>query len=145
MTIEIAPLREADRGEWESLARGYKAFYRDDIPDQDYDRFWDLILAGETIHGLGARVDGELVGISHHLFHAQGWLGTVCYLQDLFTLPEARGRGVGRALIDAVAEAARKRGAARLYWLTAEDNGPGRALYDRIARYKGFIRYDYPL
>ena len=84
-------------------------------------------------------------GDSHHLFHAQGWLGTVCYLQDLFTAPEARGRGNARALIEAVAEAARARDAARLYWLTAEDNLPGRALYDRVARYKGFIRYDYPL
>lgn len=145
MAIEIAALTESHRSAWEPLARGYKAFYRDDIPDEDYGRFWQLILAGETIHGLGARLDGKLVGISHHLFHAQGWLGTVCYLQDLFTAPEARGQGVARALIDSVAEAARASGAARLYWLTAEDNAPGRALYDRVARYKGFIRYDYPL
>ena len=145
MAVVIAPLSETDRAEWEVLARGYKAFYRDRLSDLEYERFWRLILADETIHGLGARSDGRLVGISHHLFHVQGWLGAVCYLQDLFTAPEARGQGVARALIEAIAEAARAHGAARLYWLTAEDNAQARALYDRVARYKGFIRYDYPL
>jgi GNAT superfamily N-acetyltransferase len=143
--IAIALLGAADRAEWEALARGYKAFYRDDIPDEDYERTWRLLIAGAAVHGLGARVDGRLVGIAHYLFHPQSWQGEVCYLQDLFTAEDARGRGVATALIDAVADAARARGAARYYWLTKEDNLPGRALYDRIARFKGFLRYDYPL
>lgn len=126
------------------LARGYKDFYEDPIPDAAYDRTWQRLMAGE-VHGLGARVDGALVGIAHFLFHAHSWHWSACYLQDLFTVPEARGQGVARALIDAAAEVARARDAAAFYWVTKENNAPARALYDKVARYKGFIRYDYPL
>ncbi len=143
--IEIAPLGPGDRAEWEALARGYKAFYRTETPDARYEATWRLLMDDDRVHGLGARLDGRLVGIAHYLFHAQTWSADSCYLQDLFTAEDARGRGVARALIDAVAEAARERGAVKYYWLTKADNAPARALYDRIAGFKGFIRYDYPL
>jgi GNAT superfamily N-acetyltransferase len=143
--IAIAPLRAEDRAEWEKLARGYKAFYETEVPQERYDETWRLLIRGERIHGLGARIDGKLAGIAHYLFHAQTWSPDCCYLQDLFTAEEARGQGVATALIDAVADEARRQGALKYYWLTKEDNAPARALYDRIARWKGFLRYDYPL
>jgi hypothetical protein len=49
------------------------------------------------------------------------------------------------ALIHAVADAARGRGAAKYYWLTEPDNRPASTLCDKVARFKGLIRYDYPL
>ena len=69
----------------------------------------------------------------------------VCYLQDLFVDSTARRHGCGGKLIEAVAAIARERGCARLYWTTKEDNATARSLYDRIARFNGFIRYDYAL
>ena len=81
----------------------------------------------------------------HYLFHTGTWARDACYLQDLYTDPAARGQGVARALIEAVAQAARQRGATRLYWLTQDHNSTARALYDKVAAFKGFIRYDYPL
>jgi len=143
--IEIAPLRPGDRAEWEALARGYKAFYRTETPAERYEETWRLLMANERVHGLGARLHGRLVGIAYYLFHAQTWSPDCCYLQDLLTAEDARGRGVAKALIDAVADAARERGSVKYYWLTKENNLPARALYDRIARWKGFLRYDYPL
>ena len=143
--VEVVPLRSGDRIEWEVLARGYKAFYRDTLPDEQYQRAWDRLMAADQVYGLGARLDGRLVGIAHFLFHPTIWQGDACYLQDLFTAKDARGKGVARALIEAVAQAARTRGARRYYWLTAEDNQTARALYDKIARYRGFVRYDHPL
>ncbi|HYI48192.1 MAG TPA: GNAT family N-acetyltransferase [Allosphingosinicella sp.] len=143
--LAIAPLAPADRAEWEALARGYKTFYQDPGADEDYERTWRLVLAGEAVHGLGARIDGRLAGFAHYLFHPHSWLGEVCYLQDLFTAEDARGKGIATALIHAVAGAARGRGAAKYYWLTKQDNRPASALYDKVARFKGFIRYDYPL
>lgn len=144
-SLSIRPLQPADRPEWERLARGYKDFYEDPVPDAVYDEVWARLMGDGPVHGLGCRLDGALVGIAHYLFHAHGWHGETCYLQDLFTLPEARGRGVARALIDAAAEAARQRDCSAYYWVTKQDNDAARALYDRIARFKGFIRYDYPL
>ena len=143
--IEIAPLAPGDRAEWEQLARGYKAFYRTELPDARYDETWAALIAGDRVHGLVARLDGPIVGIAHYLFHAQTWSTDACFLQDLFTAAEARGQGVATALIDAVAEAARARGAAKFYWQTKQDNERARALYDRIATWKGFLRYDYTL
>jgi GNAT superfamily N-acetyltransferase len=145
MTIQIAPLAAADRAAWEPLARGYKAFYNTDTSQAEYDRAWTRLLKQDDVFGLGARQGGELVGFTHYLFHTSTWAPEVCYLQDLFTAPAARGRGVARALIDAVAVVARKRGCARLYWLTQHDNQTARALYDQVAAYKGFIRYDHAL
>ncbi|HEY5710335.1 MAG TPA: GNAT family N-acetyltransferase [Allosphingosinicella sp.] len=145
MTIAIAPLEAGDRAAWEELARGYHAFYENVEPDERYAETWRQLMAGERLHGLAARLDGRVVGIAHFLFHPQSWSNDACYLQDLFTAEDARGRGVATALIEAVAEAARARGAAKFYWLTRDRNVRARALYDRIARFKGFLRYDYPL
>ena len=143
--IEIGPLRPADRDAWEVLARGYKAFYRDPMPDEAYELTWQRLAARTELHGLGARLDGRLVGIAHYFFHSAFWSGEACYLQDLFVDDAVRGHGAGRALIEGVAAAARDRGADRYYWHTQADNAQARVLYDKVARYSGFIRYAYPL
>jgi len=65
----------------------------------------------------------------------------VCYLNDLLTAPDARGQGIGRALIMAVYDIARERGCKRVYWLTHTTNTPGRTLYDKVAKNFGFIQY----
>lgn len=141
----LAPLTPDDRAEWEVLARGYKLFYNTPTTDAEYDAAWARVMDGSTVRALGASVDGQLVGITHFLFHASAWASSVCYLQDLYTLPSFRGRGIARALIEAVAAEARAQGAARCYWLTQNSNATARALYDTLAAYNGFIRYDYPL
>jgi GNAT superfamily N-acetyltransferase len=69
----------------------------------------------------------------------------VCYLQDLFTAPDARGQGVARALIAAVVDWARARGCARVYWHTQASNSTARRLYDRVAENPGFIKYQVDL
>ncbi len=143
--MEIGPLSPDDRAAWEVLARGYKAFYRSPLPDEAYEAAWQRLAAGTELFGLGARLDGTLIGIAHYLFHPMFWAGEACYLQDLFVDESVRGRGAARALIERVAEVARERGADRLYWTTQENNARARALYDKVARFNGFIRYDRPL
>ncbi len=145
MTIHIAPLRPEDLDRWKVLARGYKTFYKTPLPDSEYAKAWQRLLNRDSIFALGATHDGALVGITHYLFHTSVWAEKVCYLQDLFVDPVARGHGVARALIEAVAYIAHERGAARLYWLTQDHNISARALYDKVAKHHGFIRYDYPL
>jgi len=92
-----------------------------------------------------AEADGGLVGLTHFVLHPNLWRPEgVCYLQDLFTAKAARGRGVARALIEAVYALADAAGVPSVYWLTAEDNYPGRMLYDRVAVRSPFIRYNRP-
>ncbi|WP_232700176.1 GNAT family N-acetyltransferase [Brevibacillus daliensis] len=143
--LDIAPLRAEDRKRWDVLARSYKAFYETELPDSKYDEIWNRLLIGDRIFGFGAHLHGNLIGITHYVFQPNIWKEDVCYLQDLFVDETARGHGVARALIERVAQAAREQNASGLYWQTRQDNFTARALYDKIAHHKGFIRYDYTL
>ena len=145
MNVEVFSLNQHHRHDWQPLAEGYKAFYKTPTSSQEYESAWSKLMAGTEVHGLGASVNGELVGFAHFLFHSSTWAQKVCYLQDLFTAPQARGHGVARALIHEVARQARVAGAVRYYWLTQENNAVARVLYERLARYNGFIRYDFAL
>jgi GNAT superfamily N-acetyltransferase len=145
MTVRIAALTAADQPRWLELARGYKTFYKTAVTDAEYARAWRRLLSNDRVSGLGAHLDSNLVGITHYLFHSATWNDKVCYLQDLFVDPAMRGRGVARALIEGVAAAALAQGAEKLYWLTQDHNATARALYDKVAKYNDFIRYDYPL
>ena len=145
MDLITRPLAAADRAAWEPLARGYKRFYATDTSDAEYERAWQRLVAHDRVFGMAAELDGRVAGIAHYLFHTSTWTERVCYLQDLFVAPEARNQGVARALIAAVAGAAQASGATRYYWFTQEHNAVGRALYDKVARFNGFLRYDFDL
>jgi GNAT superfamily N-acetyltransferase len=143
--ITIGKLEPADRGAWETLFRAYIAFYQRTEPPAMYDRAWREFALDTRLHAFGARLDGTLVGITHFLVHPSTSGPDVCYLQDLFTAPEARGNGVARALIAAVVEWAREQGCARVYWMTQASNTTARYLYDKVGENRGFIRYQIEL
>ena len=142
-SIQIRPFRPDDRQAWEPLWQGYLTFYKSSLPAEVTEETWRRLNdAAEPMHGLAAVLDGKIVGIVHYIFHRSTWTsGNYCYLQDLFTAEEARGRGAGRMLIEAVYEKARAAGASRVYWLTHETNTAAQVLYDKVASRSGFIQY----
>jgi len=147
--IAVRPIAASDRAGSEPLWAGYNAFYgrvgetalAREITDTLWQRFFD---AAEPVHALVAEDGGRVVGLAHYLFHRSTTrIEPVCYLQDLFTSPGLRGRGVGRALIEGVYARAHDAGAQRVYWQTRESNAAGRLLYDKVARHLGFIVYSH--
>jgi GNAT superfamily N-acetyltransferase len=149
--VTTRPIRQSDHDAWRVLWDGYNAFYGragptalpDEITRTTWERFFD---PSEPVHALVAEEAGRVVGIAHYLFHRSTTrLNDVCYLQDLFTAEAMRGRGIGRRLIEAVYQAARKAGSSRVYWQTQATNQEGRALYDKVARHLGFIVYSHEL
>ena len=141
----IRPLQQSDNAEWRRLWTLYLEFYKTTVPEEVYRTTWQRLFdPGEfEPKGMLAIVDGAPVGLVHYLYHRSCWsLVNNCYLQDLFADPAVRGRGVGRALIEAVHAEAAKIGVSNVYWMTHETNAVGRRLYDRVARRTGFIEYD---
>lgn len=148
MTFQIRPLRPGDRDQWQALYQGYQTFYdHPDRPGSFYDTAFARLISGDAAdyQGLVAEGDQGLIGLTHYVFHPHLWRpeGT-CYLQDLFTSADARGKGVGRALIRAVYDAADAQGVSYVYWNTAETNYAGRMLYDSVGVNSGFIKYTRP-
>jgi len=141
--LVIRPLDQKDRPLWEPHWAGYQAFYKVSIAPAVTDETWRRLMdPKEPMHVLGAFDGLTLLGIVHYIFHRSTWTtGDYCYLQDLFVDPARRGGGTGRKLIEAVYDAAKAKGASRVYWLTAEDNAPARLLYDKVASFVGFIQY----
>ena len=145
--LTVRFVRRSDFDKWLPLWDGYNAFYERkgptalprEITEMTWARFFDAL---EPMHARVAAADGGLLGLVHFLFHrSTTMLGPTCYLQDLFTAEAARGKGVGRALIEGVYEQARLKGSSRVYWQTHQTNHTARTLYDKVAEHQGFIIY----
>ena len=145
--VKIRVIEEEDFLAWKPLWDGYNAFYGragetalpSEVTQMTWSRFFD---AREPMHAMVAERSHQLLGLVHFLFHrSTNQIAPICYLQDLFTVEDARGQGVGRALINAVYRYAADAGSHRVYWHTHETNGVARQLYDKVAQRSGFIVY----
>jgi GNAT superfamily N-acetyltransferase len=142
--IVIRSLRPSDEIEWRRLWTGYLDYYETVVPQVVYATTFARLIGADPqdFNGFLAEVDGRALGLVHYLFHRHCWkVENVCYLQDLYVDPAARGTGLGRRLIEAVYSAADANGTPTVYWLTQDFNTAGRRLYDRIGKLTPFIRY----
>lgn len=142
--VTVRPVAAADYEQWLPLWEGYNRFYGRpvfpiEITQTTWSRFFD---PDEPVHALVAERYGRLLGLAHYLFHRSTiHVDLVCYLQDLFTDENARGQGIGGALIEGVYERARLAGSPRVYWQTHESNVTAMKLYDKLAERSGFVVY----
>lgn len=143
-TVVIRPIAATDRPQWAQLWEAYLAFYETSVSEAVYASSFDRLIDPDVrdYNGLVAEKDGQLIGLTHYIFHRHGWkIEDVCYLQDLYTAPDSRGTGVGRKLIEGVYAAADAAGMPTVYWMTDATNSVARRLYDRIATLTPFIKY----
>ena len=143
--ITIRPLEARDKADWHRMWTAYLDFYETSVSDEVYETSFARLLSGDPgeYKGLIAEIGGKPVGLAHFLYHRFMWtVADTCYLMDLFTDPDARGRGVGRALIEAVHATAKQDGVPSTYWNTQETNYKGRTLYDQVATKVPFVTYE---
>lgn len=145
--LTIRPVRASDAVEWRSLWTLYLGYYETVLPEAVFQSTFARLLSDQTgeYRGLLAVQGTRPVGLAHYLLHRTCWaVGETCYLQDLFADTSVRGRGVGRAVIEAVYAAGDAAGAASVYWMTQGFNATARRLYDRIGVKTQFIEYNRP-
>lgn len=145
--VRVRPLEAGDHEVWRELFAGYREFYEIDPDDDSEERVWGWLQDdAHEVGGLVAEVDGTVVGFAHHrLYSRPSEGGRGLYLDDLFARPDVRGRGVGRALIERLAEIARDHGCEKVRWMTAEDNHVAQRLYDSMAQRTTWVTYDLPV
>lgn len=140
----IRRLEPSDRAAWDALWAAYLAFYKQELPDGVSDAVFVRISGDGAHEGLVAERGGRLVGFVHYVVHETTWsIEPTCYLEDLYVDETLRGGGVGRALIEGVYAATRRRGCRSVYWQTHDDNARARRLYDQVAVLSSFVRYDH--
>ncbi|MFK4788650.1 GNAT family N-acetyltransferase [Microbacterium sp. ZW T5_56] len=140
----VRPLRANDESSWRELFRQYREFYQLTESEDVVSRAWAWLTdPTHECSALVAEIDGELVGFAHHRPISSPYTGTTgVFLDDLFTAPSARGRGVGRALIQDLRHLAASQGRGFVQWVTADDNHQAQALYDTLATRTRWVTYE---
>jgi len=140
----VRPLAALDKQAWRRLWTDYLTFYQTSLSEDVFATTFSRLLGNDPhdFSCLIAEVGDQPVGLAHFLFHRHCWTQeNTCYLQDLYVAPSARGKGIGRALIEAVYEAADQVEIPSVYWMTQQDNVAAQQLYDRIGEKTSFIKY----
>lgn len=142
--MKTRALSKSDYASWRTLWDQYLIFYKHELTEEQTQlTFERLIDDFFGIHGLVLEVEGQILGIAHATFRYSTWAqNQELYLEDLFVDPSVRGKGYGRALIEATEELGKLRGSKKLYWQTHRDNATAQKLYDSMAVKSEFITYE---
>jgi GNAT superfamily N-acetyltransferase len=141
--VTIRSALPGDEPAWRILWSEYCGFYEATLSAEVTNRTWKRILDPDSgVMSVVAEVDGKVYGFANCVIHENTWeTQPVCYLEDLFVAPSARGHGLGKALLEWLRNSMRAEGWARLYWMTRHDNMRARKLYDQFTQADDFVRY----
>lgn len=133
----------ADHKAWLALWMDYLTFSHTDLRPEVTRNVWlGITEPNPRFRCRLAVVGGKLLGFAIHHPHVSTWsVNPDCYLEDLFVAEQARGLGLGRALLDDLVAIARTSGWERLYWMTDQTNSRARQLYNSYSAADGTIRY----
>ncbi len=137
-------IESADEQQWRELFRAYREFYKLEASEEIVSRAWGWFMDPQhECKALVAEHNGTVLGFAHHRRFSSPYTGTSnIFLDDLFTHPESRGQGIGRALINELTDMAAAEGRACVQWMTAADNHQAQALYNTLATKTEWFTYE---
>ena len=142
--VSIRPVRADDFARWQAHFDAYTRFYKREPVEALTQYTWARIMDPKSVvQAIVAETASEgVIGFANYLPHENtATMAPVCYLQDLFTDPACRAKGVGQQMIDWLVAECQRQGWLRLYWMTQETNYRARGLYDKYGPHSGFLRY----
>ena len=140
----VRPVNPGDREIWQRLFTAYGVFYETDFPQEVLDGVWTWLMdAAHPVSALVAELDGALVGLAHlRRLEDTFTAGPAWFLDDLYVVPEHRGAGIARALMERCDATAHAAGGGTLRWITASDNTTAQGLYDKVATRTTWVTYE---
>jgi ribosomal protein S18 acetylase RimI-like enzyme len=147
--MRIEPVGVADLADLLPLMRAYCDFYGVAPSDDDLLAMSRALIADPEREGLQLLArdsSGAGLGFATVFWYWQTLSAARAGLMnDLYVIPEARGRGVGRALVEACRARCRAHGAKSLVWETAPDNETAQALYRGLgAKEESWLTFSLP-
>lgn len=143
-SVTVRPVQAGDEAAWREMWAQYCVFYEQTLPPSVTTSLWARIRdSTNSVHTIVAEDEqGNLLGFANYVLHPHTWSdNTLCYLEDLFVRPEARGRSIGHALIEHLVAIGKAQNWGRVYWHTETGNTAARRLYDRFNTADDFVRY----
>lgn len=144
MTFTVRPIHADDKDAWWDLFLAYGVFYETEFTAPQMETVWGWLMdPAHPTKAWVAELDGMVVGFGHLRTHSDTFSGgPAWYLDDLYTAPEARGHGVGTAIINALRSHADAHGGGTISWITAADNTTAQGVYDKLATRKTWVTYE---
>jgi GNAT superfamily N-acetyltransferase len=148
MSVQVRPLGDKDFFSWLGLFEGYSEFYESELTDQKALQVWSWII--DKNHDLTGAValsdEGEFIGLAHYRAYPRTLTADMgLFLDDLFVAQDARGAGVGKALMEFVKTYAGEHHLKGVQWLTAADNETAQKLYDEVGTRTDWVTYEIEL
>jgi GNAT superfamily N-acetyltransferase len=144
--VRVAPVSPQQLEALLPLVAAYQRFYEVTEIDQERNRafFSRFIAPSDDGMLLGAWQEDSLLGYACLYWHFTSLVpAETVLLNDLYVAEGQRGKGIARALIEASADVARKRGAHHLEWATQPDNKTAQRLYDKTgAERSEWVEYE---
>lgn len=141
--LTIRRAAAGDEQAWSDLWAAWQSHMGGRVPDDVSSRTWmQIITPGTGIFALLAFVEERALGFANVSATPFAWTGgLILFLQDLYVVPEARGRGLGRSLLQAVYDETDAMGAAQVFWMVDESDSELQAFYARQGIRTPYVRY----
>ena len=142
--IKIRNIKDDDFPEWLSLWNANNLGHKDEAVTT---QTWMRLLDDQSdVYALVAEDKGALIGLLQYVLHpTTGSIAPVCYMQDVFVLPERRGQGIAKTMIEHLERIGNREKWSRIYWLAEEKNEAAQALYKSLGQKMEFSLHILPI